>query len=323
LVLQTSVIKSGCVKQSNNVYGNKDVNAIYQINDYSSENIQNFNKLAYVDADSKLRIYPESMIQKSNKYITYPNYDSTSVNIALPKTIIKNENACKKICTSNKDCSGYVNDTNAKSCSLKGGNVSDIFNNKKYVSGTPNSNYLLGLRKPQIIKNSVTTCNKDIVDIDTIKFNKYSNGTDMNKNVDCNALKELDPLYKKVNFISDSMNTTSDAVTEQNNLFISSSNTNSEQMIKNKTLMNAGIDTYKKHVRDIGNLTSSSGFQNLYSDNNYIEGMQNLTQNLLISDVNGMLSDSDTRILQANYSYILWSVLAVGLLSITVNTINK
>ena len=45
------------------------------------------------------------------------------------------------------------------------------------------------------------------------------------------------------------------------------------------------------------------------------EGMQNLDMN----DVNGMLADTDLRILQENYSYILWSVLAVGLLTITIN----
>ena len=87
-----------------------------------------------------------------------------------------------------------------------------------------------------------------------------------------------------------------------------------------KTKIASDISTYQDNVKNIGSL---SGFQNLYSGNKYIEGMQNLTQNLMISDINGMLSDSDTRILQANYSYIMWSVLAVGLLSITVNTINK
>jgi hypothetical protein len=32
-----------------------------------------------------------------------------------------------------------------------------------------------------------------------------------------------------------------------------------------------------------------------------------------------MLADTDLRVLQENYSYVLWSVLAVGLLTITIN----
>ena len=53
--------------------------------------------------------------------------------------------------------------------------------------------------------------------------------------------------------------------------------------------------------------------------NNNIEGMTNLNMN----DINGMLSDADLRVLQGNYSYIMWSILAVGILTITINTMKK
>ena len=45
--------------------------------------------------------------------------------------------------------------------------------------------------------------------------------------------------------------------------------------------------------------------------------------NLKMQDINGMLSDTDLRVLQENYSYIFWSILAVGLLTITVNNFKK
>jgi hypothetical protein len=57
--------------------------------------------------------------------------------------------------------------------------------------------------------------------------------------------------------------------------------------------------------------------------NNNIEGMQNFKGSLNMNDINGMLSDSDLIVLQGNYSYIMWSILAVGLLTITVNTMKK
>lgn len=41
------------------------------------------------------------------------------------------------------------------------------------------------------------------------------------------------------------------------------------------------------------------------------------------SDINGMLSDSDLFVLQSNYRYILWSTLAVGILTVTVATMKK
>ena len=45
--------------------------------------------------------------------------------------------------------------------------------------------------------------------------------------------------------------------------------------------------------------------------------------NMNMNDLNGMLSFSDIRILQSNYSYIMWSILAIGILTITINTIKK
>jgi hypothetical protein len=57
--------------------------------------------------------------------------------------------------------------------------------------------------------------------------------------------------------------------------------------------------------------------------NNNIEGMQNMNSSKNINDINGMLSDTDLIVLQENYSYILWSILAVGILTITLSTIKK
>ena len=50
-----------------------------------------------------------------------------------------------------------------------------------------------------------------------------------------------------------------------------------------------------------------------------IEGLQNMSQN----DINGLLKDSDLLVLQENYGYIFWSILAVGLLTVTVNVMKR
>ena len=46
-------------------------------------------------------------------------------------------------------------------------------------------------------------------------------------------------------------------------------------------------------------------------------------QNLNMNDVNGMLLDSDLHVLQKNYEYIFWGVLAVGLLTVTLNIMKR
>jgi hypothetical protein len=47
--------------------------------------------------------------------------------------------------------------------------------------------------------------------------------------------------------------------------------------------------------------------------------MDSANKNLNMNDINSMLSDTDIRVLQENYSYIFWSILAVGLLTITIS----
>ena len=50
----------------------------------------------------------------------------------------------------------------------------------------------------------------------------------------------------------------------------------------------------------------------------------NETDNLItINDINGLVKDSDLHVLQENYGYIFWSILAVGLLSVTFNVIRR
>ena len=75
--------------------------------------------------------------------------------------------------------------------------------------------------------------------------------------------------------------------------------------------------TLKEVKKSFGSLSASRELQS----NNNIEGTQNL--NLNMNDINGMLSDTDLRVLQGNYSYIMWSILAVGILTITINTMRK
>ena len=53
------------------------------------------------------------------------------------------------------------------------------------------------------------------------------------------------------------------------------------------------------------------------NDSSLKEGMLNM------DDINGMLDDTDLRVLQQNYRYILWSILAVGILTTTVHVLKK
>jgi hypothetical protein len=324
LVLQTSKTAPGCSDSSGNKYGATDVNAIYQVNEYSETNKSEINKLAFIDADSNLREYPGTMFELSNNYISYFNYDSPGNDIS--NTINTNSLDCVAACNANNSCVGYV--YNNGSCALKKGTTASLIAAKQ-VSAT--KNVVLGLKTPRVKSNLVTTCGKNVANIDTVKYQKYVMGSNMNENVGCSTTPELNPDFTAVAAASAKVSSVASKIVSNINNLGNIINQNKDQMNINKLIITSDISRYHSNKNKINNMlhpnTSEthgiSGFQNLNSNSNYKEGMANHDQHLNINDIDHMLNDSDIRILQANYSYILWSVLAVGILSITVNTIKK
>ena len=79
----------------------------------------------------------------------------------------------------------------------------------------------------------------------------------------------------------------------------------------NETQFKKDIENYKTI-----NMKISKELE-LDSDTNNMEGMINM------NDINGMLSNTDLVVLQENYNYIFWSVLAIGIVTITINIMKK
>jgi hypothetical protein len=96
-----------------------------------------------------------------------------------------------------------------------------------------------------------------------------------------------------------------DSLYDKDNTIYKQINMNADQFNKN-VAMYKSINTQIKNELEIQSPSN-------------IEGMANLNMN----DINGMLTDSDLRVLQENYGYIFWSILAVGLLTITMNTLKR
>ena len=103
-----------------------------------------------------------------------------------------------------------------------------------------------------------------------------------------------------------------DQLYNQNNNNFKKLKNNSEQFKKN-------LENYK--LTNLRIQQNINGLQNLKGNN--IESMENLTNSLNLNDLNGMLSDSDLRVSKENYSYILWSILAIGIIAITINTMKN
>jgi len=297
LVLYTSETKSGCKVINNKTYGGSYINAVYQLNNAGNRNT--LGKVGYIDSDSRLMLYPDSMLETSNNYQIFPDSDSGGNDIS--NLTVKDQNECQTACNNNTECRAYT--SVGTSCWLKNKNTYPK-SGKAYATGST-----LGVRLPGL-KGS-TTCSNKIVDVDTIQFDNYIKGTEMTSNTQCNPSIVSDQDRVEFDNIKSQLITLgNDIVSKTENLYNQDNNT-FENLNINKEQFKKNIEKYK--------LTNIKIKKELNLQDNNIEGMQNLD----INDVNGMLNDSDLRVLQQNYSYIMWSIFAIGTITITINALKK
>uniref|UniRef100_A0A6C0KRR4 Apple domain-containing protein n=1 Tax=viral metagenome TaxID=1070528 RepID=A0A6C0KRR4_9ZZZZ len=299
LVLYTSETKPGCTKDNNGkYYGEKNVNAVYEIN--AKGNKSNLGKVAYIDSNSKLREYPSSMLGYSNEYQLYQGTDSGGNDItSLQASTIDD---CKNNCDNVDACAAFVYQANTSTCWLKNSNAYPVGEKQN------NNSLVLGVRKPSVAGSS--SCPNTMVNVDTIQYDNYAKGPNLNVKTNCNA--NLKPVSKenmdKYNEIKNNLfNLGQKIASEMETLY------NQDNKIYEKLNMNS--EQFKKNISMYKNINDKINSNNM-------EGMQNMKR-LNITDINGMLSDTDIRVLQENYSYIFWSILAVGLITVAINTMKK
>jgi len=299
LVLYTSETKSGCNKNNNNYYGDKDINAVYKLNSVGNKN--NLGKLAYIDSDSKLKEYPDSMVSYSNDYQLYQGYDSGGNDLStLQASTIED---CKTGCDNNLSCAAFVYQSNTSTCWLK--------NKNAYPKGDKqiNNSLVLGVRKPMLKGSS--TCNNEIVNVDTIQYDNYAKGSNMDTNTTCNTKTQVvsDENMKQFDKIKQSLYSLGQQIASEMENLYNQDNKIYEKLNMNEQEFNKSIAMYKN-------------INNKIQTNN-IEGMTTMNKKLSLNDINGMLTNTDLIVLQENYSYMFWSILAVGILIVTINTMKK
>jgi len=313
LVLYTSVKKIGCSidAKTNMKYGSDNVNAVYKLDNTGYPN--NLGNIGYIDKDAVLHKYPGSMLGYSTDYSFYDQFDSPGNDISQVKK--NNMDECKTECNKNEKCGGFVWKGNADSniCYLKNSGI--VSKSKRVV----NQNTKMAVRKPKIISTKMPS---SINEIDSIRYQNYKKGDDVNVNSNYNDPVITDKLKNDIKNVQNKLVAVAGQIASKmeemyqydKSLFVKM-NMNDEQ-VKNQIMMYKTIDMRLNNYNPNSNSNSSN--QDINNSNRQ-EGMQNLG----INDINGMLLDSDLHILQENYGYIFWSILAVGLLTVTINVMKK
>ena len=318
LVLYTSKMADNCTAdQDNNMGGGQNANALYMLDAVGNPN--SMGKLAYIDSDANLREYPSSMVGKSNTYQKYSNYDSYGndlINMPLTNSTLEN---CENTCNENDECNGFVYDTNNQLCYLK--------NNSMYPVGTKKSTVGLDLYTRTPLLNNNSLCPKELTSIDSVQYDNYIKGDAMTLEDNCNTSLLDDEEKVKLNELSNQLNSISNKIEAKTNKLHSSNISINNDMDTGAQTINKDFKMYYEVKGKINKLLekrmSKKDKKNIKKINNFNNNHNILEPMLNMNDLNGMINDSDLVVLQSNYQYVLWSILAVGLITVTINTIKK
>lgn len=305
LVLYTSTVGPGCVNISNDkTAGGAWVNAVYKID--NNGNKASLEKAGYINNDAVLQEYPSSMLSLSNTYKIINGADSWGNDLGSWSG--GTEQDCQNKCNANTDCYGYSYNNSNQSCWIKDKNM--------YPTGQiqDSQSFNLGIRRQNIL--NPPGCSNQINDVDTIQFDNYIKGNTMTPSSQCNVpmVSQQDQMNYD-NIKSQLSILGQDIASKMENLYSQDKNIY-KKFNMNESQFKKDIEEYKNvNLKIRKELEIESNNKN--SNNNNMEGMMNM------NDVNGMVSNSDLIVLQENYSYIFWSVLAIGIVTVTINIMKK
>ena len=267
-------------------------------------------KVAYIGPNAELMEYPKSMIGYSNNYQIFQNTNSKKNDIkSLPAA---DQMDCQNACNDNSKCAAYVYQGSSQTCWLK--------NSSAYPKGKKQSdqNMILGVREPKIISNS--GCNSKIVNINTSDYDSYVKGKSMKNNSKC----IFDEVTTKNNdsILSDKDKLKIDNIRTQLNIIGNEIIEKLEILDNENKLLNNNLSTnnasYREDIEKYRELNYKINYEiNLKEPN--IEGMQNAN----IKDMDAMLSDANIRVNKENYEYIFWTILAIGIIPITIKLMKR
>lgn len=292
LVLYTYEMETNCKKMSDGTMGGGlGANAAYDIGKKAVSG--NMGAIGYIDGNSNLYTYPSKNKQYTNTYETTIKGLDTMGN-DIPRSAFGNTTIekCQTACNKNTKCAGFVTNAAGNNCWLKtsgmypfGGSSTPNVDRNIYVRG------IKPLKPPLGVSSNTSTT-------DSVTYQNYINkgviGSEYGLANASNLQKqELQQLQSRMNLLSSQ-------ITELTNKFQGGSIEAANQSTTN----NSGINKYIKDIK-----TTNSKIGDVDGENN--------------GNIHNILKDSDIVVLQKNYDYLFWSILAAGTVLVSMNIVKN
>ena len=248
----------------------------------------NLGKLGYIDSDAALHTYPSDNSKLVNKYTKIPNTDSAGADYQVNGSWIGYGNStvkdCKKTCNSYDDCYGFV--TYNGTCYPKTGDMS--------YTGTgvlPGGNLYTRNKAPATVP---TGASDTVVNTDSVSFQNYVNGGAFAS--EYGLASNLNSSQAQLSKIEAELNTLANEISSLTGQFETNNESVDKQIKKNMKGSDVYLSELQKTQKSIKNM--SMGISNV-------------------------LETSDIVVLQRNYDYMFWSVLAVGIVLVSITVVKK
>lgn len=282
---------ANCIKTSSGkMIGNSNSNSVYSL--VNNGVISNVGKTGYVNSNTQIQEYPNSMLSYGDKYDNVVGFDS--IGDTLPDGIFPNSTveSCQEKCNAIENCAGFVFDTSSNVGELK----TKIFPNTKRE---PNMNKNIYSRKIKITNSN--SCTDKVVNVDSVLWNNYPAAANvMTPTTSCGVTNELEIDQNKVNELKEQLNNISTKIVT---------------IVKKMTSMNLDIN----QKMDVNNKSLDDYIRKYKTTNLQIK------KDLKVDVVNrnAILSDKNIYVLEENYKYMLWSTLAIAGIILTMNIVRS
>jgi len=267
-----------------NIGGGPGANAIYNIGEVGFPS--NLTSLAYIDQNAELHPYPSTNSKYRNTYTTFSGLDSSGNDIANLTYSNATVEQCTKTCNAEPTCAGFTFNTNTNTCYPKNSNM--------YPAGPSNMNASSSIyMRNSVPKNMPMGVPSTTNNIDSVLYQNYINGGDFSN--EYGLISMTNGQKQKLTGLQNNLQSLSGQMASLNN--------------------NLNQDNYKVTGQTLKNM---KGLDN-YTDNllKTKKQIKYLTQN----NMNGIVEDSDIVVLQENYNYLFWSILAVGSILVSMNVL--
>ena len=225
----------------------------------------------------------------STKYTTYSDVNFPGSDI--PNAAYNNSSVekCEATCNSMENCSGFVFQKDNNRCwpKNKGEYQQSGFKNDKN-----NNTYVRLKEKPVDVPDGLEKIS--LIGVDTILYDGYTDGGGFNQKFGLE--KALEKIQQKVATKGKQLNTFGSNVQGLTSLFSMFNDKLTEQSSINLTESDAQLDELDKTKGLIANMDNG---------------------------IDNILNDTDIMVLQKNYSYLFWSIIAIGTVIVSMNIIKK